>query len=232
MMLYEWDWSAAESLFRRAIAANPNYPGAHHWYADFLAGRGRLDESLRHMEQAHRLDPLALIIGTELGWIHYLMHRSAQAEAQVRQVLQLDPNYAHAFFMLGMVQMQQGRPEEAVASLEKALELGGHAVHAASAKAAAHAAAGDRPAALRLLRELERRAEREYVSPFAFAVIHAALGDRRRGIDWLLRGIEERDNLLSENFFDPLLDPLRADPRYPEVLEGMGLPEPAVAGTL
>ena len=222
-MLYEWDWAAAESLFGRAIAVNPNYPVAHHWYADFLAGRGRLDQSLRHMEQAHRLDPLALITGVELSWIYYLMDRSQEAEAQVRQVLALDPNYAHAFFILGMIQAQQGRPREAVTSLGKALELGGFNGHVAAARAAAYAAAGDRSAAEETLRDFERRATREYMSPFAFAVAYGALGQRSRGIEWLLRGVEQRDNVMSENFFDPLLDPLRLDPRYPEVLALMGL---------
>jgi TolB-like protein/Tfp pilus assembly protein PilF len=222
-MLYEWDWAAAESLFRRAIAVNPNYPVAHHWYADFLAGRGRLDESLHHMQLANELDPLALITGVELGWIYYLMHRSQDAEAHVRQVLALDPNYAHAFFVLGMIQLQQGRPREAVTSLGKALELGGFNAHAAAARAAAYAAAGDRPAAEGILRDFERRATREYISPFAFAVVYSALGQRSRGIEWLLRGVERRDTFMPENFFDPLLDPLRLDPRYSEVLALMGL---------
>jgi hypothetical protein len=78
-------------------------------------------------------------------------------------------------------------------------------------------------AAERIFHELERRAKREFVGPFAFATIYAALGDRDRGVDWLLRGIEQGHNFMTENFFDPLLDPLRKDQRYPEVLAGMGL---------
>ena len=48
-MLYEWDWASAEASFRRAIELNPSHSPAHHWYADFLAGRGRLDEALREI---------------------------------------------------------------------------------------------------------------------------------------------------------------------------------------
>ncbi len=68
-MLYEWNWRAAEENFGRAIAANPNYATGHHWYADFLAGRGRLDESLEQMRRAHELDPLSRVISSELGWV-------------------------------------------------------------------------------------------------------------------------------------------------------------------
>ena len=225
-MLYEWDWAGAEASFRRAIAANPNYPTAHHWYADFLTGRGRLDEALEQMQEARRLEPLSLIINAELAWVYYVMQRPAEAEAQIRQTLQLDPNFSHAWFIQGMILIQQRRPREAVASLEKAVQLGGVANHVSSALGAAYAAAGDSTAARRILGDFERRASREYVSSFSIAVIHTALGERRQAIDWLLRGIRTRDNLLTENFFDPLLDPLRSDPRYPEVLAGMGLSAP------
>ena len=225
-MLYEWDWAGAEASFRRAIAANPNYPTAHHWYADFLTGRGRLDEALEQMQEARRLEPLSLIINAELAWVYYVMQRPAEAEAQIRQTLQLDPNFSHAYFIQGMILIQQRRPREAVASLEKAVQLGGVANHVSSALGAAYAAAGDSTAARRILGDFERRASREYVSSFSIAVIHTALGERRQAIDWLLRGIRTRDNLLTENFFDPLLDPLRSDPRYPEVLAGMGLSAP------
>ena len=222
-MLYEWDWAGAEASFRRAIAANPNYPTAHHWYADFLAGRGRLDEALEQMQEARRLEPLSLIINAELAWVYYLMQRPAEAAGQIRQALQLDPNFSHAHFIQGMILIQQRRPREAVASLEKAVQLGGFANHVSAALAAAYAAAGDSTAARRILEDFERRASREYVSAFSIAVIHTALGERRQGIDWLLRGIRTRDNLLTENFFDPLLDSLRSSSRYPEVLAGMGL---------
>jgi hypothetical protein len=119
--------------------------------------------------------------------------------------------------------VQQGRPREAVTSLGQALELGGFNGHVAAARAVAYVAAGDRPAAEGILRDFERRATREYMSPFAFAVACGALGQRSRGIEWLLRGIEQHDNLMPENFFDPLLDPVRLDPRYPKVLALMGL---------
>ena len=163
-MLYEWDWAGAEASFRRAIAANPNYPTAHHWYADFLAGRGRLDEALEQMQEARRLDPLSLIINAELAWVYYLMQRPVEAEGQIRQALQLDPNFSHAWFIQGMILIQQRRPREAVASLEKAVQLGGFANHVSSALAAAYAAVGDSTAARRIFEDFERRASREYVS--------------------------------------------------------------------
>jgi serine/threonine-protein kinase len=222
-MTYEWDWQRAEEGFRAALAANPNYPVAHHWYGDFLAGRGRFDESLREMSEAHRLDPLSLQIGSELAWVYLLQHRHAEAEATMRQVLALDPNFPQGLFILGQIQIQQGKAKEAVATLARAQELGGFQNSVAAAQVAAAAAAGDTAGARRLLHDLEQRATREWVPAFTFATAHAALGDRAGAIAWLQRGLDQRDSYMPENFFDPMLDPIRSEPGYQKVLAGLGL---------
>jgi TolB-like protein len=78
--LYEWDWRTAERHFRRAIELNPSYPTAHHWYGyDYLTPLGRLDEAIAELEQAHRLDPLSLIIATSLGTIYDMARKHERA---------------------------------------------------------------------------------------------------------------------------------------------------------
>ena len=222
-MIYGWDWPAAEESFLRAIAADPNYPTGHHWYGDFLAGRGRLAESLAEMGRAHQLDPLSRQIGVEWGWASYLMHRNDEAAAHIRQTLELDPNYAQGHFRLGLVQIQQHHYPEAIASLKRAIDLGAFYPQAAAGLAFAYAVSGDREAAMRIVNDLKRRSARELVPPVHIAMAYAGLGDATRGIEWLNRGIDQRDIYIPENFFDPLLDPLRKDPRFRRVLTRMGL---------
>ena len=55
------------------------------------------------------------------------------------------------------------------------------------------------------------------------AAAYAGLGDATKGLDWLNRGIDEKDIFIPENFFDPLLDPLRKDPRFARILERLNL---------
>jgi serine/threonine-protein kinase len=222
-MIYAWDWDAAEASFRRAIAADPDYATAHHWYADFLAGRGRLEEGAREMERAHELDPLSRIIGIELGWIYYQMRRNDEAEAQIRRTLALDPNYPHGSLNLGLVFMAQGRYAEAIQALRRAIELGGDYDLQYAALIQAHARAGDRATALRLMSELTGRANRGEFGPFTLAVAYGSLGEIDRAMALLHRAIDERDIFMPEIFFDPLLDPLRRDPRFREVEERMGV---------
>jgi serine/threonine protein kinase/Tfp pilus assembly protein PilF len=224
--IYAWDWAAAEANFKRAIAADSNYANGHHWYGDFLAGRGRLDESLAQMSQAHQLDPLSLQIGVEWGWVSYLMHRSDEAEARIRQMLALDPNYAQAHWRLGLVQIQQRRYPEAIASIQRSIDLGVFQPYAAGGLIRAYAASGNRKAARKVLEDLERRFPREYIPPVSIAIGYGALGDTTRGLEWLNRAIDQHDIYIPENFFEPLLDPLRKDPRFEAVLTRMGIKQP------
>ena len=223
-MIYEWDWSSAEASFHRAIAANPNYATGHHWYADFLAGRWRLEESLREMRRAHALDPLSRIIGAELAWIYSLMGRTGEAHAQIRRTLALDPNYPHGHLIRGLAFIAEGRYSEAIDPLRRAIELGGDYDPANGGLIMAYARSGDRATALKLMGELTERAKKGEFGAFALAIAYTGLGDPGRAIEELHRGIDQRDVFLPEVFFDPVLHPLRADPRFRAVEERMGLP--------
>jgi serine/threonine-protein kinase len=221
--IYGWNWTAAEENFRRALAADSNYATGHHWYGDFLVGRGRLVEGEAQMSRAHQLDPLSLQIGVEWGWAAYLRHRSDVAADRIRRTLELDPNYAQGYYRLGLVQIQQDHFSEAIASFRRAIDLGVFYPLAAAGLAVAEVRSGDRAAAVGILNDLKRRAKSELVPPVMIAIVYGALGDVTQGLAWLDRGIDEHDIYIPENFFDPLYDPLRKDPRFERISRRMGL---------
>jgi len=216
-MLYEWDWAAAERAFQRAIAADSTYPTAHHWYADYLAGRERLQEALAQMSRAQQLDPLSRIIGTEVAWVYTSLHRFDAADSTLARVFQLDPNYPQALLIQAQLRIEQHRYPEAIAAMKRAIELGGAGAHAPATLVAAYARSGDRASATAVLDSLTARSVHEYVPASAFAIAYANLGDLDRAFAFLDLGIKQRDVLLPENFFEPLLDPLKGDPRYERV---------------
>jgi tetratricopeptide (TPR) repeat protein len=151
------------------------------------------------------------------------MRQNDEAEARIRQTLDLDPNYAQAHWRLGLVQIQQRRYPQAIASIQHAIDLGVFYPYAAAGLAFAYAASGNRDSARSVVNDLKRRSGRELIPPFSIAAGYAGLGDVNQGLEWLNRGIDEKDIYIPENFFEPLLDPLRKDPRFRQVATRMGL---------
>jgi eukaryotic-like serine/threonine-protein kinase len=221
--LFEGDWRAAEQGFRRAIALNPDYATAHHWYGDFLGGRGNLEGYLRELRRAQELDPLSQQIGTEVGRALYALRRNDEAVMQLQQVLRADPAFAGAHVTLGRVYVEQGRMAEAIGEFQKAVELRGRNALDVAYLAYAYALAGKRSEAQRLLVELEGRSRREHVPPTVLAIVHIGLGQDGRAFDLLDRAVAEHDGWFAEFIFYPTFDPLRSHPRYAALLQALGL---------
>ena len=76
-LLFDYDWSAAEREYRRALEINPNLPEANLGYATYLGTLGRFDEAIARVKQAYRFDPLALESRNEALWIYLLLRPTA-----------------------------------------------------------------------------------------------------------------------------------------------------------
>ena len=83
--------------------------------------------------------------------------------------------------------------------------------------------AGKRAETEQLLAQLERRASGGYVSPVAFALLHLALGDHAKALDWAERTYTERRGWLAYLKVNPLLDPLRSEPRFQALVQKLRL---------
>lgn len=112
---YDWDWQTAEEGFRRAIALNPNYATAHHWYAEHLMWRGRFQQALDESEKARLLDPLSLIVAADRGAILYYSRQYDPAIRQFRSVLDLDPSFSKAT-MIMYAYVEKGMFQQALAT--------------------------------------------------------------------------------------------------------------------
>ncbi len=223
---YDYDWALAEQEYLRAIDLDPNYALAHHWYGGFLSAMSRHDEALARALRARDLDPLSLIVNTWVGLRHYFAGRYEMAIEEYLEALRLGPSFAVAHWHLTWAYEQAGRYSEALASAHRAVELtegrAGAPLYLASL-GHAFAKTGDEPAARAILSRLQSEASAQHVSAFHVAAVHAALGDLDAAFDGLDRAIDERDPWIGYMKVDPRLDPLRADPRFTELLNRVGL---------
>ncbi|HYQ89346.1 MAG TPA: protein kinase, partial [Candidatus Binatia bacterium] len=190
---YEWDREGAERDFRHAIALDPNYANAHHWFADHLVSLARFDEGMSEIARAQSLDPLSLVMSADAGGYLFYAERYEEAVASVRKTLDLDPSFAPSYRQLGGILEQMGRFEEAISIFEKAKEVSGSATYSLTALAHTYALSGRREDARKMLEELDELAKRKYVSPYSLAAVHVALGDFDRAFAYLDRAVERHD---------------------------------------
>jgi TolB-like protein/DNA-binding winged helix-turn-helix (wHTH) protein/Flp pilus assembly protein TadD len=221
----DFDWSGAEQEYRQAIALNPNSASAHDGFSDFLGAMGRLDEALREGLLAQELDPNEdhlsniLCMRGEYDRAIELLHRLAQNH----------PDDGMAHYNLYRAYAQKGAHKEAVQELVKAVNLFGMSDLASNLQRA-FAAFGWRGGMRQFAKDMEsaQAAGLEFV-PENLAVAYVALGDKDRAFYWLEQGYKHRE-MASHDWgvmilkVDPLLVPLRSDPRYKNLLRRMGLP--------
>ncbi|MGQ0714887.1 MAG: BTAD domain-containing putative transcriptional regulator [Gemmatimonadaceae bacterium] len=221
-LYHDWDWARAEEWLTRAIDVGPRYSTAHQWYANFLTVRARFDEAERAMRRAQEIDPLSLIASAAHGWLLYYAGDFERAAEQCRLTLELDPEYAVALLWRGWALQELGRQPEALALLERAVSLTDRSTLFVASLARGHALAGDTAVAVALVRELETRAARDYVSSYELAKIHLALGARDRALDLLERAYEERSHSMVFLGIDPQLRPLHGAPRFERLAARVG----------
>ncbi|MGE5717246.1 MAG: TPR end-of-group domain-containing protein, partial [Acidobacteriota bacterium] len=221
---FDWEWSSAEREFRDAVRLSPGYATGHRWYAQLLSGMGRHEEAIAEARRALELDPLSVIIHTAVGDVLFFARRYDDAIDTYRKALALDPDFLAGHSDLARALEYGGRIDEAIRHYERAVALAGNTVTDPSIGLAnAFAVSGRRREALDVLEELKTRRERQYVSPWGLASIYARLGDAESALEWLERAYDEHDSTLVWLKVHPRFDPLRAEPRFIEILKKMNL---------
>lgn len=226
MILYEFDFNIpeADSEFRKAIELNPEYATAHQWYSELMASQGKFDESILLMKRAEELDPLSRIIKADFGLMYYYSGDYNRSIEQHMKALKLDPNFAAAHWWLGQTYIVQGKYEEAISSLKKALSIASENTRIVACLAYAYAISGNIQAALDIQQDLIRMTNQGgHVSPFEMALINTGIGDYDKAFSELNKAFDARPFDLVVLNVEPLMDPLRADPRFDQFIEKMKL---------
>jgi TolB-like protein/Tfp pilus assembly protein PilF len=221
----EWDWDGAEREYRRAIELNPSYSLARIWYAIYLYAMQRFEESAAQAQRAQELDPVSPLINSWAGSAYFFAGRVEEAMASWQKALELEPSSWYASTVLARAYVTEGMYQQAITELQKAMIFNATEPFVLGALAHAYARAGQREEALKLVRELKRiEAERGIIPTFSFVWAYAGLGDNGQAFAWLERSYQERRERLVWLNVDPLLEPLRSDPRFQELVLRVGLP--------
>jgi len=211
-------WKKSEAGLRAALRLQPQAVLFHNWLGIVLVAQARFPEAISELRTAENLDPLIGGAGVTTGLGLYMARRYDAALDQYTRVLDLHPDMAivHAF---------RGAAWEAKGDYGKAMDdyrlappgepdTRLHIIHLLAAE-------GRSGEARRLLEPIEHAQAGEFhAAPFDLALIHAALGERDAAFALLDRAREQGNVEFLK--VDPMLDPLRNDPRYFALLKKAG----------
>ena len=223
-MFYDLKWAEAEGEFQRAIALNPNYANAHLFYSRLLVSAGRYDEAVSESELSTQIEPLSPVNSAYLGYVLVFAGRSDAAVGQLKKALELDNNYAITHYYLGSVYQKLGQFDKAITEYETALQLN-HNPRFMMALGNVYAAAGQREKAFRVLADLTEMKKEQYVSSYYLAAVYTGLNNKDQAFGLLDKAFDEHADSLAGLKISVLLDNLRQDPRYTEMLKRLNLPE-------
>jgi serine/threonine-protein kinase len=221
--LFEWDWPAAETEFRRAIELNPSHANAHLMYADYLISLRRTEEWEVEIRQTLELDPLNFFFQCFYGWHLVYVRRYDAAIAQLRKVFAMQPGFSSAHMGLWGAFYQKALYTEALAEAREFFAvLGDREIVESLDRGSAEG--GYRRAMRCAADSLSARADRIHVPAVRIARVYAHAGENERSLAWLERAYDQRESPLVHLGVGWDWDGLQGDPRFQDLLRRMNLP--------
>ena len=220
---YDWDLRAAEHEYRVALELEPNDPIIHDWLAHVYMVQGKKKDALEEGQRSLDLDPLSPACHALLARIHYYYGEYDQAIEYARHILDIEPRFLDARYWLGIAYSRRMMYPEAIEQFRRGRELSGHNSVMVMGYGYVQARAGNREEARGALRELETKRAKQYVPSMYFAGVYLGLGDKAQALKYLNQAYEERSDELIFLGIDPILDPLRSDPGFKDLLRRIGI---------
>lgn len=212
----EWDVTTALQNYRNALRATPNDATSHQWYAEALMLTGDLPAASTEVARALELDPLSAPAKNLRA--HLMLLRGDNAGAlRMYQILARenhDFTFGHLNFAFAALAAHE-YGDAATALLAAFPQLGPDvATYVAGASGQ-----GDKAAARAIVQRLA-----ETQRPSVTALLYMGIGDRAKAMDLIEQDYRTaNDALLPYWLTHPLLDPLRGDRRFVDVVRGIGV---------
>jgi eukaryotic-like serine/threonine-protein kinase len=227
-MSYDWDFAGGEAEFKKAFELDPSDATAHSWYSlDIGMIGGREQEALAEANRAHQLDPLSLIISTGVGTVHISGRRFDEAIVIYKMVASENPTFARVHLRLAYAYWGKRMYPQVIEEWKDYGELSGDRNESdfASAMEQGFRSAGWKGALAKGSEARQAQRKTGYSSAYQIAELYTELGRKDQAFRWLNTAYQERDWWLRGLKTDFLLDPIRSDPRFAELVRKVGLPQ-------
>jgi TolB-like protein len=215
---YYWDWTGADSVFKKSLKLAPENAGIIENVAQLSATLGHFKKALELDRKAVQLDPVSTAARFHLGFHAYYSGNYDQAIISFRKELELNPAIPQAHTYLGLVYLLKGDLDSALTMIREEKDP----FWKSYGLALVNYALGKNNDSNNVLAEIIKEDQDD--SAFQIAEIYGFRGETDKAFEWLDRALKQRDSGLTELKGDPLLSGITKDPRYNDILNKMKLP--------
>lgn len=226
---YDWDFVEAEKEFLRAIDLNPGLAHVYSEYGLFLMYMGRSEEAVEMTRKALEIDPVSLIINTNMIWVCFHNGEYDRAIEAANRIFEMDAAFPWSHHALGSVYIGLGKFQEGMAEFEKEKARSEEWNPVMETQIGTSSVLfGKVDVTQKALETMLQKSEEQYVPPYFVACLYFVLGDFDSGYQWLDTAYEERDYyLLNLKIQLEKLDFISSDPRFGVMMEKMGFEKAA-----
>lgn len=225
-LMHQWKLKSASVEFQRALELTPNNTSIYFAYAEYLTALKKPDEAVAQLQKALTIDPLSIDILGFMAWPLFLKHDFEGVIETARKALAVNPDYWVSHMALGMACHALKRYPEALKAYQRARELNPESTMLMANIARLNIALGKRADALKILDEMKRLRQKQYVSPFDISLVYAELGERDEVFQWLGKAFDDQSEMMMYLRDMPELEGYRGDPRFQDLVKRVQAAEP------
>jgi tetratricopeptide (TPR) repeat protein len=222
----DWDFPGARKAFERAVELSPTDPAALNGLRGYLLlTLGKSSDADLLLERLLRVAPRDVYFGSQRMWHFFYTREYERGLAEVERIRALDSEFVD--FGVVALYLLLGRPEDAVREMLAFLVRAGagfEPFRGAFERGSEEGGwEGGARSVIRLMIKAATRGASGLANPIAQQL--AQIGETEEAMTWLERACEERDPPLLFAKIDPMMDSLRSDPRFQDLLRRIGFPE-------
>lgn len=220
---FDWKRDRAETWFEKALELDPNYATAWEWRGIHYLSSGRPQEALRAIQKAQSIDPLSLMIGSILGWVHYEIGNVSEAQRILENVLEMEPRFAFAGYILGICRLAQGDADGAIRVLEQSALYSARERLSLAFLGWAYGRAARTAEAEAILAELAGPDRPGRASHVHRAMVLVGLDRSHQALDELEKAVDARESFFATIYQSRVYDRLRETERYAALVRRIGV---------
>jgi DNA-binding winged helix-turn-helix (wHTH) protein/TolB-like protein/Flp pilus assembly protein TadD len=224
--VHDWNWTASEQEFKRALELNPNDVNARQWYGMLLATVGRTEEALSQIEKARELAPLSVIVLSNYFVVRQHRRDHRELPALAAQIARLDPSWETHHRLSLLAQLRNGNYQNVIEmgeAFQARREKEPPPIYLAALLAIAYNKTGQTAKAAQLIEYLAERAKTASFAAYQLATVYAEIGRKDEALTFLQASFDSHDDRMVWLKVEPSFDTLRGDERFNQLMRKMNL---------